>query len=158
LRRFLNEKNEIIIIIDFGELPVFDAGTDPCILLVAKHLPQSEKIMVAIVKDDSGIRDVSITMEQIGFELDRASLKSNGWTLEQSAVMSLLEKIHAAEKPLNEFVNGRIYRGILTGFNEAFVIDNTTKDRLIDEDPESVDLIKPWLRGKDRQRYSALAC
>ena len=142
-------------IIDFGELPVFDAGTDPCILLTQKRLPQSKKITAAIVKDVSGINNIRLTLEQIGFELDRSILNPNGWTLEHSGIMDLINKIRSAGKPLGEYVNGRFYRGILTGFNEAFVIDRTTRDRLIAEDPKSVELIKPWLRGKDIRRWYA---
>ena len=42
-----------------------------------------------------------------------------------------------------------IYRGILTGFNDAFFIDGKTREKLIAEDPKSEELIKPLLRGRD---------
>ncbi len=48
-----------------------------------------------------------------------------------------------------------INRGILTGFNKAFIIDNDTKEALIAEDPRSADIIKPVLRGRDIKRYRA---
>ena len=48
-----------------------------------------------------------------------------------------------------------IYRGITTGLNDAFIIDNQTKEALIAEDPKSAEVIKPVLRGKDIQRYQA---
>ena len=46
-----------------------------------------------------------------------------------------------------------IYRGITTGFNDAFIIDNQTKDALIAEDPRSAEIIKPVVRGRDIQRF-----
>jgi hypothetical protein len=46
-----------------------------------------------------------------------------------------------------------IYRGIITGYNKAFVIDQITRDRLIAEDPKSTEVIKPWLRGRDVERW-----
>ena len=46
-----------------------------------------------------------------------------------------------------------IYRGILTGCNEAFIIDGTTKDALIAADPRSAEIIRPILRGRDIKRY-----
>jgi hypothetical protein len=55
--------------------------------------------------------------------------------------------------PRHDYVNGKIYRGVLTGLNEAFVIDAETRDNLIAEDPKSEDLIKPFLIGKDIKRY-----
>jgi len=54
---------------------------------------------------------------------------------------------------LGEYTNGKIYYGIKTGFNEAFVIDSETKDRLIKEDPKSYEIIKPFLMGRDIDRY-----
>ena len=48
-----------------------------------------------------------------------------------------------------------IYRGITTGFNEAFIIDNQTKDALVADDPRSAEIIKPVLRGRDIRRYRA---
>lgn len=42
-----------------------------------------------------------------------------------------------------------MYRGILTGLNSAFIIDQATRDQLIKADPTSRDLIKPMLRGED---------
>ncbi|MCY3922733.1 MAG: hypothetical protein OXG27_10115 [Chloroflexi bacterium] len=46
-----------------------------------------------------------------------------------------------------------IYRGITTGLNEAFIIDNETKDALVAEDPRSAEILKPVLRGRDIQRF-----
>jgi len=48
-----------------------------------------------------------------------------------------------------------MYRGVLTGLNEAFVIDQGKRDELITADPKSAELIKPWLRGQDIKRWKA---
>ena len=45
--------------------------------------------------------------------------------------------------------------GIKTGFNDAFIIDNQTKEALVAQDPRSEEIIKPVLRGRDIQRYRA---
>jgi hypothetical protein len=155
LRRLLNEAKEIQTIIDFGEFPVFAAGTDPCILLAVNKVPNIGKISAVVVKDVSGIQNVRWTLERIGFELDRSALNADGWTLEGTGVMALLGKIRAAGNPLGEHVNGKFYYGIKTGFNEAFVIDRATRDQLISEDKKSAELIKPWLRGQDIKRWYA---
>ena len=47
------------------------------------------------------------------------------------------------------------YRGVLTGFNEAFLIDAATRDRLVAADPASAEIIKPYLRGQDVRRWEA---
>ena len=48
-----------------------------------------------------------------------------------------------------------INRGILTGYNDAFIIDNDTKEALVEKDPQSAEIIKPVLRGRDIKRYQA---
>ncbi|MDD4162168.1 MAG: TaqI-like C-terminal specificity domain-containing protein [Methanothrix sp.] len=50
-------------------------------------------------------------------------------------------------------MSGKIYYGIKTGLNEAFVIDEVTRAQLIAEDPKSAELIKPFLAGRDIKRY-----
>ena len=47
-----------------------------------------------------------------------------------------------------------IYRGILTGYNDAFYIDENTRDKIIAADPKSAELIKPMVRGRDISAYS----
>jgi len=80
-------------------------------------------------------------------------LKPEGWQLESPAVFRLLEKLRRAGKPLGEYVNGRFYRGILTGLNEAFIVDRATRDGLIREHKSSAEILKPFLRGRDVKRW-----
>ena len=65
-----------------------------------------------------------------------------------------MDKMEAVGTPLKEW-DVAIYRGIVTGLNDAFVIDTATKEALIAEDPKSAKIIKPVLRGRDIQRYRA---
>src|SRR5690606_22240282 len=62
-------------------------------------------------------------------------------------------KLRQNSIPLGEYVHGKVFYGIKTGLNKAFVIDQATKDRLIAEDPRSAELIKPFIIGRDIQRY-----
>jgi adenine-specific DNA-methyltransferase len=154
LRKLLNENN-LNNIVDFGELPVFDAGTDPCIIELVNQAASSDKIKAVSVKDISGVHDVQFAMAKHGFDLDRNSLDIHGWTLGNPQVMALLQKIRSAGMPLGEYVEGRFYYGIKTGFNDAFVINQKTREELISSDPNSAELIKPWVRGKDIRRWFA---
>ncbi|MCR4277196.1 MAG: restriction endonuclease subunit R, partial [Candidatus Roizmanbacteria bacterium] len=67
--------------------------------------------------------------------------------------ISLLNKLKSSGIPLKEYVNGKIYRGVLTGLDKAFIIDKKTKDELILKNMNSAELIKPYLRGRDIKRY-----
>ncbi|MGK6352234.1 TaqI-like C-terminal specificity domain-containing protein [Parapedobacter sp. DT-150] len=62
-------------------------------------------------------------------------------------------KIEAIGTPLKDW-DINIYRGILTGYNEAFIIDGKKRQELIDKDPKSDEIIRPLLRGRDIKRYS----
>ncbi|RTQ45412.1 hypothetical protein EJV47_25055 [Hymenobacter gummosus] len=66
----------------------------------------------------------------------------------------ILQKIEAVGTPLKNW-NVNIYRGILTGFNDAFIIDEKTKDDLLKKSPGSAEIIRPILRGRDVKQYRA---
>ena len=85
--------------------------------------------------------------------ISRESLDEAGWNLGSEDEQALLAKIRLAGIPLGEYVQGKIYYGIKTGLNEAFVIDRETRDRLIAEDSNSAEIIKPFLAGRDIKRY-----
>jgi hypothetical protein len=61
-------------------------------------------------------------------------------------------KIEEAGRPLKEW-NVNIYRGILTGYNDAFIIDGNIKDQLLRKCPEAAEIIRPILKGADIKRY-----
>ncbi|MHA6711005.1 TaqI-like C-terminal specificity domain-containing protein [Dehalococcoides mccartyi] len=78
---------------------------------------------------------------------------SDNWTILSPIEQGIKRKIEAAGIPLKEWkVN--IYRGVLTGYNEAFIISGEKKDELIAADPKSAEIIRPILRGRDIKRYS----
>jgi type I restriction-modification system DNA methylase subunit len=97
--------------------------------------------------------DLSDYVSENSFPVMRASLDDKGWALVDEQSQTLLNKLQKIGIPLGEYVKGKIFRGVLTGLNEAFVIDKKTRDRLIAEDPKSAELIKPFLIGRDIKRY-----
>lgn len=78
--------------------------------------------------------------------------KEEGWLILSSIERSIKTKIEKVGVPLRDW-DVRINRGILTGYNKAFIIDNKVKDELIAQDPRSADIIRPILRGRDIQKY-----
>jgi len=76
------------------------------------------------------------------------------WTLENTDDEVLMTKIRTSGIPLRDFTKVEPLYGIKTGFNEAFFIDTLTKERLIREDSQCADIIKPYLRGQDVKRWS----
>jgi hypothetical protein len=86
------------------------------------------------------------------YPVPRAALNAAGWSLAADTRAALLDKLRAAGVPLGAYVDGAIYRGITSGYNEAFVINAKMRAELIAQDPNSADVIKPWLRGRDIKR------
>ena len=76
------------------------------------------------------------------------------WSLLSPTEQSIRRKMQTIGTPLKQW-DISIYRGVTTGYNAAFIIDNATKERLVKEDPKSADIIKPILRGRDVRRWRA---
>ena len=80
--------------------------------------------------------------------------KGEPWAILSSAEFNLKCKIEDIGIPLKDW-DINIYRGIVTGCNEAFIIDEFKREELIDSDAASAEIIKPLLRGRDIKRYHA---
>ena len=159
LRLYLAKQTRIRLIVDFGDAPVFKAIAYPSILLTQKAKPNGEPMRVMSWNPEDDIEDFRDLLEgtsgrpRKSFEMPQSDLSSDGWRIESSTVLKLLQKLRNAGTPLGEYVGGRFYYGIKTGFNEAFVIDRAKRDELISQDPKSAEIIKPFLRGRDVKRW-----
>lgn len=152
LRDYLRKFN-IHTILDFGDLPVFEeATTYPCIMNISK------------ATDSGSFRSLSINslffseglfsfVENHASHLRTENLRNDGWILRDESLQDLFNKIKTKGTTLNEFTKGKIYRGVLTGLNEAFVIDENTRTMLVEENPSCSEIIKPFLVGRDIRRY-----
>jgi len=140
-------------IIDFGDLPVFQGVTTyPCIIIAAHPSDASDSIRVTDVKTLS-FKSLTHYVAEHEKSVLVEHLSDAGWQLVGDEEVNLLQKLRQNSVPLGVYVQGKIFYGIKTGFNEAFVIDASTKERLIVEDPKSAEVIKPFLAGRDIKRY-----
>jgi hypothetical protein len=154
LRQLLTS-HRLRALVDFCELPVFAAATDPMIVVVNKGAAgDGHEIPVVVIKDEEEFETLAQSLATRGTLYELEQLKPDGWSLEGGDGLALVDKMRSKGTPLGEYVKGRFYYGIKTGLNEAFVIDRVTRDRLIREDRKSDELIKPWIRGKDIKRWT----
>lgn len=154
LRKWL-KNNNILEIVDLGDLPVFhEATTYPCILRVQKST-SGENVDISNLKKLK-VNENGVLRVENSFRLKAENLRDQGWNLAFPETHNLLEKIVQSGQKLEDYIDGKVYRGILTGLNRAFVIDRETRDRLIAEDPANSEIIKPFLEGKDIKRYASL--
>ena len=80
-------------------------------------------------------------------------LDADGNPLESPNVVNLRAQLRNAGTPLAEYVKAKPAFGINTAPTEAFVVDRTTRDKLITAHPSSVDILKPFLHGEDLRRW-----
>ncbi len=147
-------KQQIDEIVDFGDLPIFqEATTYPCIIRISRGQKRSI-INVTQVKtlDFSDLQDY---VKKEHYAINRTDLDTSGWSLTNKKIQEILKKLKTTGEPLGKFVQKKIYYGIKTGLNEAFVIDEQTRDKILSQHPRSKELIKPFLLGRDIKRYGA---
>ncbi|MEI6847535.1 MAG: N-6 DNA methylase [Chlorobiaceae bacterium] len=151
LRKYLSSNNPLVLI-DLGP-GVFDAATvDTNILLVGKE-KNRRNLRAATLHSNNGDKfAIDEYMQNHGITL--SSIGKDAWFIGNQAELNLKEKIERIGKPLKDW-DVSIYRGVLTGLNEAFIIDTETRNRLIAEDPKSDKIIKPIWRGRDIKRYTS---
>lgn len=83
---------------------------------------------------------------------------SDSWVVLSPIEQSIKRKIEAVGTPLKDW-DISIYRGVLTGYNEAFIIDTAKRDEILancqsdEERKKTAELIRPILRGRDIKRY-----
>lgn len=156
LRRFLLSK-EIKEIIDFAGVRVFsDPTVDVCIIII-KNDPTTENNKVKFLKARS-VEQLEEEKKKFGIKVLQKNLKEEAFIFLDERLLKLKEKIEKIGKPL-KYWDVKIYFGIKTGFNEAFIIDTKTRNKILancktEEERKRIEkLIRPVLRGRDIGRY-----
>jgi hypothetical protein len=153
LRRTLKKYTAAQRIVDFGGLAVFANAKDTyvCIPILAKGGKQKT---VEVSKVHSlETRQLTEYVTSNHFTIPSERLSPEAWSLKSDEEATVFAKLVKAGKPLGDYVERRLFYGIKTGLNDAFVIDSETKRRLIAKDKRSADLIHPLLGGEDIRRY-----
>ncbi len=160
LREFLAGDVSVLQIVDLAGLPVFANATVRTIILIC--VPQPKKVealsyLAPIPPDEfrtiqDGAQLESIVAER-AINLPVSGLSTEGWSFSGQDTQQLMERMRQLSVPLQTYIGGKTYRGIITGLNKAFVIDQATHDRLVTEDAKSAEIIKPVLAGRDVRRY-----
>jgi hypothetical protein len=148
-RKFLAENTNPVQLIDFAGVKVFESATvDVNILMFAKD-KNRQKTKACVVKKER-INDLGVYFRQNAANCNFTT--SESWVILSPIEQRIKAKIEAVGTPLKDW-DINIYRGILTGYNDAFIIDGKKKDELIKQDPKSAEIIRPLLRGRDIKRY-----
>lgn len=152
LRRFLR-KTGLRQILNFGDIQFFQEATTYVCIFVTQKSCHDETIKVLSLNQESYKGDFLTEVKANLNELPSSRFGENEWSIQPLDVSRKLLKMKIKGTALKNLPIS-IYRGILTGYNEAFYIDEKTRDKLIEMDNTSAELIKPMVRGRDIIPYS----
>jgi len=153
IRGFIKNKTRILTIIDFGELPVFkEASTFPAIIITKNETADNQKFTYLAIKN---LKFISLDDKLVteGTLQDNKSLSGNNWNFSSSLDFIIFDKMKKVSVPLGKYVDEKIFYGLKTGLNEAFIIDESTKNKLISEEGNSQNFIKNFINGDDVRKY-----
>ncbi|MGL2643751.1 Eco57I restriction-modification methylase domain-containing protein [Helicobacter pylori] len=155
LREWLLKKTTIVSYMELNALKVFESATvDTSIMNFIKQTPPKESEFNITTPDDKD--DLKSTHS---LPMKQNALSTESFIFANATLLDLRDKIESVGTPLKDW-DIQIYRGILTGANEAFIITTEKRDEILNacktqEERECTErLIKPILRGKDIKRYS----
>lgn len=154
LRRHLLAHAQVQVLVDFGDIQVFEGVTTyPAIVVMDRaDSPDPQAPVRFLALGQTMPESLAAEFQQHAGTLPQGQLGKDAWRLEGDALARLREKLTQGHPTLKDVYESPLY-GIKTGLNEAFVVDRATRDRLIAEDPNSTQLLKPFLEGKDLKKW-----
>ncbi len=154
-RRFLTEQTNPQLLVDFPKQKLFKKATvEVCVLMFTRgenrHRMQACPVRT---KEDHLADYVNANMMPCDFN------GGESWVIRSEANKEILAKVKACSKPLGEW-DHQIYRGILTGRNDVFIISGNQRQQILaacatdDERQRTDELLRPVLKGRDLRRYA----
>lgn len=162
LREFLLKNVKFLEYTDLNGIKVFDSATvDTSILCFEKSKSKDNKFKyLALSNEILKTCAYDIGLYKDFAEFSQNSLSKESFTFSDENTSALKAKIERIGIPLKEWQGLNIYRGILTGYNEAFIITTEKRNEILAnckdeaEKERTAKLIRKMLRGRDIKRYS----
>ncbi|HED7911765.1 TPA: Eco57I restriction-modification methylase domain-containing protein [Campylobacter coli] len=162
LREFLLKNVKVLEYTDLNGIKVFDSATvDTSILCFEKSKSKDNKFKyLALSNEILKTCAYDIGLYKDFAEFSQNSLSKESFTFSDENTSALKAKIERIGTPLKEWQGLNIYRGILTGYNEAFIITTKKRNEILAnckdeaEKERTAKLIRKMLRGRDIKRYS----
>ncbi len=156
LRELLLKKTTIVSYMELNALKVFESATvDTSITSFIKQEPKESRFNYYEPTPD----DKNDLKSARSLPMRQNALSTESFIFADATLLDLRGKMESVGTPLKDW-DIQIYRGILTGANEAFIITTEKREEILNacktqEERKRTDaLIKPILRGKDIKRYS----
>ncbi|WP_339097950.1 TaqI-like C-terminal specificity domain-containing protein [Deinococcus sp. VB142] len=151
---------------EFGHLKVFDAFAFPTVVIFSKERPNTKKIFSISEREIRGkiddtsletIREALASFHEFirteGFFISKSSLTEE-WAVERPEIQEIVHKMELRGKQLAQKLEASIYRGITTGFNDAYILNELEYNEIKAYEPQSLKYLFPLLRGRYVQRWT----
>lgn len=156
-RKFISENTNPLLLVDFNKVKVFDNATvEPNILIMqrATNLHACKSVII----DKQGYKDFHKNIRQNVLVLD---FNEKPWYVQEPMSKAIRNQIYKVGVRLDDEIWGnKISRGVTTGNNDAFIVDETTRQQILDacssEEERSITekLLKKIIFGRDVQKYT----
>lgn len=157
LRSYIKNKATIIQLIDFGDTHVFDVSAYPSIIIASKTIPTRATTFPVLdwMKCDryNSLESIYELAKANSIKVIQSRLDRHRWQFMSNEVSVIFDRMYSSKMYLHEYIRSRIWRGVTTGLNEAFVIDSKTRNDILSMDHKAGSIIKSYFRGKDLQRW-----
>ena len=151
-RRYFSEQHTPLTLLELGKDVFKSAVVDSSVVLVRTgRSEETASVFDAVDVERLDIDDFPPPKNRWG------QVRLDGempWSILSHTEQRVIDKMRSVGTPLKEW-DITINYGIKTGYNDAFIVDNQTKEALIAQDPKSAEILKPVLRGRDIERYRA---
>ncbi|MEP7269803.1 MAG: Eco57I restriction-modification methylase domain-containing protein, partial [Saprospiraceae bacterium] len=145
LRKYFLKKNPLTLL-ELGP-GLFESATVDTNILIAKNEEYKKQLHGEVITNLKEISHVNKNSLQ-----EMPYVNEENWAILNPVKQSIKEKFKTKGKALSEW-KIEIYRGVLTGFNEAFIINEEKKKELIKADAKNAEIVKPILRGREIDKY-----
>ncbi len=170
LRAFLAKRTSVDGVADLARAPLFaDADAFACIVWGSNTVGRDTPVRAIRASSLEALGAPNANVEAAERARARSSTGpietselvprvrwgASAWHLDGRSERALLERIEAAFPALAKRIETRPSRGVVTGCNRAFVIDGSTRARILDADPGAETLIRPFVKGRDVRPWRA---
>jgi len=152
--RDLLTQNQIHFIVNFEQVPIFkEALVSSTIICNQKNSNVFDFPFAEFNKEPAPEKNFEIEINKRQKYFNGKQLNSKSWSFASDDVQKIKSNIENKGRPIKEIDTIEIFRGVTTGFDDAFIINQETYNELILNNEKNKTIIKPLLKGKDIKKF-----
>jgi adenine-specific DNA-methyltransferase len=149
LRNYISNYN-VKSIINFEQVPIFDEALVSSLILVSQKNNNKENFYISeFFKEEIILKDFRYEIEARKKLIEVIDFNDEPWNFSNQSTNKIIKKLYSNSLKIKDISSIDIKRGVTTGYDPAFIVDNEIADKL-----NNKDVIKPLLKGRDVKSYS----